>query len=131
MNPRNAQPRRRFTGFLGAVLLSAVAVSAALPTEASASSNQVGQASWYGPGFHGKRTASGERFNQHALTAAHRSLPLGCQAKITNLRNGRTVLVTINDRGPYGGGRIIDLSRAAARQLAMGGTAPVRIEAMP
>lgn len=89
-----------------------------------------GPASWYGPGFHGKPTASGERFDQHALTAAHPDLPLGTVASVTNLENGKTVEVQINDRGPYVSGRIIDLSRAAAREIDMieAGVAPVRVE---
>lgn len=73
-----------------------------------------GLASWYGPGFHGRRSANGEIYNQHALTAAHRSLPFGTRVKVTNTRTGRSVVVRINDRGPYAGGRIIDLSAAAA-----------------
>lgn len=91
---------------------------------------QRGEASWYGPGFHGRKTASGERFNQHGLTAAHRKLPLGTKAKVTNLDNGRSVEVKINDRGPYVRGRIIDLSKAAAERLGMkeAGTSPVRLE---
>ena len=92
---------------------------------------QVGTASWYGPGFHGKLTASGERFNQNALTAAHRKLPLGSEVKVTNLDNGRSIVVEINDRGPYKKGRVIDLSKAAARKLGIvdDGLAKVRIEA--
>ncbi len=78
---------------------------------------QTGVASWYGPGFHGRKTASGERYDQNAMTAASRTLPLGTRVKVTNLENGKTVEVTINDRGPYVDGRIIDLSRAAARKL--------------
>jgi peptidoglycan lytic transglycosylase len=90
---------------------------------------QQGLASWYGPGFNGRTTASGERFDQHELTAAHKKLPLGTKATVTNLRNGKTVEVEINDRGPYVGGRILDLSKAAADQLGMkhAGTAPVRL----
>ena len=89
-----------------------------------------GQASWYGQRHHGRRTASGERFDQHALTAAHRSLPFGSRVKVTHLRSQRSVVVRINDRGPYGRGRIIDLSRAAAERLGMlrSGVAPVRVE---
>lgn len=91
---------------------------------------QVGTASWYGPGFNGKKTASGERFDQNKLTAAHRSLPLDTVVTVTNLDNGKAVKVEINDRGPYSGKRVIDLSRAAARKLDMtdDGTARVRIE---
>jgi rare lipoprotein A len=77
----------------------------------------VGTASWYGPGFNGKRTASGERFDRRRLTAAHRSLPLGTKARVTNLENGRSVEVTVTDRGPYVRGRIIDLSERAAQVI--------------
>lgn len=78
-----------------------------------------GRASWYGPGFHGRRTANGEVFNQNALTAAHPSLTFGTKVKVTNLNNGRSVIVRINDRGPYSGNRVIDLSAAAAQSLKM------------
>lgn len=93
--------------------------------------HQVGMASWYGPGFHGRKTASGERFNQNKLTAAHRKLPLGSEVKVTNLENGRSITVEINDRGPYKKGRVLDLSKAAAKKLGMveDGVAKVRIEA--
>lgn len=91
-----------------------------------------GMASWYGPGFHGRRTANGERFNQHGMTAAHRSLPLGTNVKVTNLNNGRSVVVRINDRGPFSGGRIIDLSQGAARLIGVvqSGVAPVLLEVL-
>ncbi|MBE9124925.1 MULTISPECIES: septal ring lytic transglycosylase RlpA family protein [unclassified Coleofasciculus] len=91
-----------------------------------------GIASWYGPGFHGNPSASGERYNQNALTAAHRNLPFGTNVRVTNLNNGRSVVVRINDRGPFIGGRVIDLSAAAARMLGMiqTGTAPVRLEVL-
>ena len=78
---------------------------------------QVGTASWYGSYFHGKETASGEPFNMYDLTAAHPTLPLGTYVKVTNLRNGRTLVVRVNDRGPVVDGRIIDLSYEAAREL--------------
>ena len=89
-----------------------------------------GTASWYGPGFHGKKTASGEIYDQTKLTAAHKTLPLGTKARVTNLDNGSAVEVEINDRGPFVDGRIIDLSRAAAGALGLieSGTAPVRVE---
>ncbi|MGH8613955.1 MAG: septal ring lytic transglycosylase RlpA family protein [Gammaproteobacteria bacterium] len=92
---------------------------------------QVGTASWYGPGFHGKKTANGEIYNQNKLTAAHRTLPLGAEVEVTNVTNGKAVEVKINDRGPYVGGRVIDLSRAAAIELGMKeqGVAKVKIEA--
>ncbi len=80
-------------------------------------SNQVGTASWYGEAFDGKPTASGERYNMYQLTAAHLSLPLGTRVRVTNLKNGRNVVVRINDRGPYIPGRMIDLSYRAARVL--------------
>ena len=79
----------------------------------------IGKASWYGPNFHGKLTASGEIFDQNALTAAHRELPFGTKVLVTNLKNGKSTVVTINDRGPYVKGRHIDLSKAAAKKLGM------------
>lgn len=93
--------------------------------------HQVGTASWYGPGFQGRLTASGKRFDKRHLTAAHRSLPLGTKARITNLENGRSIEVTVTDRGPYIRGRVIDLSERAAKALGMkqDGLARVEIEA--
>jgi rare lipoprotein A len=78
-----------------------------------------GRASWYGPRFHGRRTASGETFNMHDLTAAHKTLPFGTRVRVRNLANGREVAVRINDRGPHVRGRVIDLSRAAAQQIGL------------
>ena len=91
---------------------------------------QCGGASWYGPGFHGMKTASGERFNENAMTAAHRSLPFGTVVTVTDQRSGKSVKVTINDRGPFHKGRIIDLSKAAATKLGFrnAGTTKVCIE---
>ncbi|HWG79442.1 MAG TPA: septal ring lytic transglycosylase RlpA family protein [Stellaceae bacterium] len=91
---------------------------------------QVGVASWYGDRFKRRPTASGEPFDPKDITAAHRTLPLGTIARVTNLANGRSILVRINDRGPYAQGRVIDLSRSAAAQLGMkqDGVAQVRIE---
>jgi len=90
---------------------------------------QVGIASWYGPHFNGKPTADGERFNKNAMTAAHRTLPLNSYVRVTNLANNRSVIVRINDRGPYKRNRIIDLSAAAARELGIhDGIARVRVE---
>ncbi len=88
-----------------------------------------GRASWYGPEFHGKRTANGETYNMNQLTAAHRTLPFNTRVRVDNLENGQSVIVRINDRGPYIGNRIIDLSREAATQLGMirNGTANVRL----
>jgi rare lipoprotein A len=95
---------------------------------------QRGLATFYGAEQQGGPTASGERFDRHRLTAAHRTLPLGTRVRVTNTRNGRSVEVRINDRGPYGGhGRIIDLSEAAARRLDMidAGVVPVVVEVLP
>lgn len=78
---------------------------------------QQGQVSWYGPGFHGRRTANGEIFDKTALTMAHRTLAFGTEVRVTNLHNGRSIVVRVNDRGPYARGRIADLSHAAASEL--------------
>jgi rare lipoprotein A len=80
---------------------------------------QRGQASWYGPGFHGRRTASGERFNSYDMTAAHRSLPFGTRLRVVNETNGRAVVVRVNDRGPFAHRRIIDLAKGPAQQLGL------------
>ncbi|MEO1190183.1 MAG: septal ring lytic transglycosylase RlpA family protein [Pseudomonadota bacterium] len=95
--------------------------------------NEVGVASWYGGKFHGRKTANGEIFDKNQLTAAHTTLPLPVIARVTNLSNGRSIKVRINDRGPFAGNRIIDLSRAAARELDFihQGTARVRVEVLP
>jgi len=91
-----------------------------------------GMASWYGPGFHGRLTANGERYNQGQLTAAHRSLPFNTKVRVTNLRNGQSVVVRINDRGPFSRGRVIDLSAGAARSIGVfsSGVAPVQLEVL-
>jgi len=89
-----------------------------------------GHASWYGPGFHGRKTASGERFNQHALTAAHETLPLHSRVLVTNLANNESVVVKINDRGPHARHRLIDLSMAAAKAIGLNGVGQVEITAL-
>jgi rare lipoprotein A len=91
-----------------------------------------GVASWYGPDFHGLKTATGERYDMFAMTAAHKTLPIPCYARVTNLSNGRSVVVRINDRGPFVGNRIIDLSYSAARDLDMirNGTAFVEVQTL-
>jgi peptidoglycan lytic transglycosylase len=104
-----------------------------IPPQSQAPSNgvsQTGIASWYGPGFHGKATASGEVYNQNELTAAHQTLPLGTRVMVTNLENGSATEVLVNDRGPFAKGRIIDLSYAAAQSINMigPGTALVRLD---
>lgn len=89
-----------------------------------------GVASWYGPGFYGRKTASGERLSKDTMTAAHRTLPFGTKVRVTNLSNGRSVVVRINDRGPFKGHRVIDLAHGAASQLRMmkTGVEKVRLE---
>jgi len=89
-----------------------------------------GVASWYGPGFHGRQTANGETFNENAMTAAHKTLPFNTNVRVTDLETGRSVVVRINDRGPYAKGRIIDLSKRAAERLGMRerGHANVRLD---
>lgn len=105
---------------IAAALGTALALAAgSLPAAA-----QSGAASWYGSGH---RTASGERFNPNGMTAAHRSLPFGTRVRVENARTGRSVVVRINDRGPFVRGRIIDLSRGSARALGMGGTSYVSL----
>lgn len=94
--------------------------------------SSTGQASWYGPGFFGRRTANGERFRPGTLTAAHRTLPFGTKVRVTNLWNGRSTVVRINDRGPFTGGRVIDLAHGAASQLGLvsSGIAQVKLEVL-
>jgi rare lipoprotein A len=93
---------------------------------------QEGIASWYGKDFHGKKTSNGETYDMHAMTAAHKTLPLGVFVKVRNKENGQETVVRVNDRGPFVKNRIIDLSYSAAKKLGvdMKGTAPVRIEAL-
>ncbi len=94
--------------------------------------SQRGVASWYGSKFHGRKTSNGEIYDMYAMTAAHKTLPLGVYVKVTHLQSGRSVIVRVNDRGPFVAGRIIDLSYAAAGQLGMAdaGTAQVQVEAL-
>jgi rare lipoprotein A len=93
---------------------------------------QYGLASWYGEKFHGRPTASGETFDMYAYTAAHRNLPFGTRVRVTNEENGRSVVVRVNDRGPWVEGRIIDLSYAAAKELGMieAGVVRIRLEVL-
>ncbi|TAN56063.1 MAG: septal ring lytic transglycosylase RlpA family protein [Rhodospirillales bacterium] len=95
--------------------------------------DETGIASWYGPGFHAKSTANGETFDQNDVTAAHRTLPMPSLVRVTNMDNGRVLVVRVNDRGPYAQGRILDLSRRSAQLLGMEGkgTAHVRVQIMP
>ncbi|HLH77578.1 MAG TPA: septal ring lytic transglycosylase RlpA family protein [Candidatus Binataceae bacterium] len=109
--------------------LPSPAAIAVVPSKVSARPAKVVMASWYGPGFAGRRTASGERFDPSRLTAASPTLPLGSKVLVTNLSNGHSVAVRINDCGPYVHGRQLDLSRQAARRLAMihKGVSPVSV----
>jgi len=102
------------------------------PIPDAAGFNEEGVASWYGKDFHGRKTSNGETYDMYAMTAAHKTLPMNVHLKVTNLSNGETAVVRINDRGPFVRSRIIDLSYSAAKQLGVvgPGTAPVRIEAL-
>ena len=125
-------PRRALLGLavLGAFLAVACATASVKAPQDWASFRQEGEASWYGPDFHGKTTANGERYNMLGLTAAHKQLPFNTLVRVTNLANGRLATVRINDRGPFLKGRILDLSYGAARALGANGAGviPVRIE---
>jgi rare lipoprotein A len=102
-----------------AALLAVPAPETNVPSQAAEAPlwTQNGKVSWYGPGFHGRRTANGEIFDTNEMTMAHRSLAFGSRVRVTNLDNGRSIVVRVNDRGPYVGGRIADLSHAAASRL--------------
>ena len=95
--------------------------------------SESGIASWYGPGFHGKRTANGEVYDENGLTAAHKTLPMPSMVRVTNLENGRSIQVRVNDRGPFEAGRVIDMTRRGAQLLGFiqQGTARVRVDIMP
>ena len=118
-----AQPRRESA----TAAPTPAPVVVARPAPAAPRVVQTGAASWYGPAHHGKKTASGEAFDMYALTAAHRSLPLGTRIRVTNVANGRAIDVRINDRGPVIPGRIIDLSYGAARALGAVGDGVFRV----
>ncbi len=153
--PEIVRSRPRLVGLIAAALAVAFAASAAAgcgggqsaraetpgagaaespepaPSDGDVTSTRRGQATWYGGRFHGRTTASGETFNKHELTAAHRELGFGTRVRVTNLDNDRSVVVRINDRGPFGNPRrIIDVSRRAAEKLGMigDGVAPVKLE---
>jgi len=116
-----------------ALAITALVLGCALAIPAAAEESkpiQTGAASWYGPGFHGKRTASGERFNTNDLTAAHKTLPFGTKVRVTNERTGKSAVVRINDRGPYAHGRVIDLSKAAAEAVGISGVGKVALAAL-
>lgn len=116
-----------YLNLLNLLVICLLLAACAAPREFS---TQRGEASWYGPNFHGQATANGETYDQNALTAAHRTLPFDTVVRVINLDNGQSVVVRINDRGPYAKGRIIDLSRKAAEEIDMveSGVAPVRLQ---
>lgn len=103
------------------------------PLSSAASYSETGLASWYGRDFHGRRTSSGERYDMHAMTAAHKLLPMNTLLLVKNLENGRETVVRVNDRGPFSGKRIIDLSQSAAKALKLtaNGTARVKVTTLP
>jgi rare lipoprotein A len=111
---------------------AAPALPIATPSAPRVRSVSTGEASWYGPGFYGNRTANGEVFRPGTLTAAHRTLPFGTKVRVTNLWNGRSAVVRINDRGPFHGRRVIDLAHGAANQLGLisSGIAQVKLEVL-
>jgi len=113
-------------------LLALGVLALAIPFGAARANVQEGTVSWYGAQFHDRQTANGERFDMGAMTMAHPTLPFGTRVRVTNLRNGRSVVVRVNDRGPFVGHRIADVSRGAAAELGMvsRGVARVRIEAL-
>lgn len=118
---------------VGAVLLSCspsrrFAGNSQEPGEESGNGTIVGYATYYGPGFHGKKTASGEVFDMYGMTCAHRTLPFGTMLIVTNLSNNKSVKVRVNDRGPFVEGRILDLSYGAAKKIGIDGKELVRIE---
>lgn len=129
-----ARPWWRAGGWWAVALVAtgcaAPVVSRPGPERAVPGAEWTGQASWYGHPHHGRRTASGEVFDRAALTAAHPTLPFGTRLLVTNLANGRSVEVLVNDRGPFAAGRIIDVSEAAAERLGarQAGVFPVRIQ---
>lgn len=107
-------------------------VEPAIPSGAKPLASEIGKASWYGPPYHNRRGSNGEVYNMHAMTAAHRTLPLGSIVRVTNLKTGHSALVRITDRGPFIAGRVIDLSLAAARKVDVyvAGVAEVKVEVM-
>ncbi|MBC7159480.1 MAG: septal ring lytic transglycosylase RlpA family protein [Porphyrobacter sp.] len=114
--------------FVSSPVVQPVPEAAESDAEAALRAIGGGVASWYGAQFAGRRTASGERFDPQELTAAHRSLPFGSRVRVTHARSGKSVVVRINDRGPFSGQRVIDLSQAAARQIGIVGAGSGRVE---
>lgn len=130
-NPKFRSRRRLSTAVaIAVIVLGGCTIGASVESPAAASEyDRTGNASWYGKRYHGRTTASGAPYDMNAMTAAHRTLPFGTRVRVTNLSNRRSVVLTINDRGPYAGSRIIDVSRRAAEILRMvrSGVARVRV----
>lgn len=128
---RSRLPGAMARGLCAAILLVLAGCSSAPKSGSSVSSghSESGMASYYGNEFHGRKTANGERFDQGKLTAAHRTMPFGTRVKVTNTQNGKSVVVRINDRGPFAKGRIIDLSSSAFKSISHlgAGVVPVRV----
>jgi rare lipoprotein A len=128
----SARARRasRALAVAGLLVLAGCSHAPKPTSELPSARSEVGEASYYGDEFEGRKTASGERYRGDGLTAAHRTLPFGTRIRVTDLSNGRSVEVTVNDRGPHKKGRVVDLSRRAAEQLRMvgRGVAQVRVE---
>jgi rare lipoprotein A len=133
--------RRRISTYAGLLMMATIGISGARvarPASAVPQTTdqpkhhwyQIGRASWYGGSFQGRTTASGENYNMTDLTCAHRSLPIGTLVRVTNLGNHKSVVVRVNDRGPYLASRVIDLSYAAAHFLGFSGTAQVRLDVL-
>ena len=122
------RPLLPLAGGLCALLATACATAPVKQPVDWSTFRQEGEASWYGPDFHGKTTANGERYNMLRLTAAHQQLPFNTLVKVTNLYNGRAATVRINDRGPFLKGRILDLSYAAAKALGANGPGVIRVQ---
>ena len=136
--PASAQPESRPAGATrndhlpGAEANEADLAEPTIPADSRPLATEIGRASWYGPPYHNRVGSNGEVYNMHAMTAAHRTLPLGTIVRVTNLKTGRTALVRITDRGPFIPGRILDLSLAAARKVDvyLPGVAEVKLEVM-
>ncbi len=134
VNDRSAQRgNKSLVVSWGAARLLGILKSGVAELQVSNAESFTGIASWYGKAFHGKKTANGEVYNMNAMTAAHKELPFNTRVRVVNLKTGKSVVVRINDRGPYIKGRIIDLSRRAAGELGMffSGTEKVRVEILP
>lgn len=125
--PDGAARPAGFGGLFGSWARQDLQVSPTTPAFRDDGKGQRGMASWYGPRFHGRKTANGERFDQMAMTAAHRTLPFGTKVRVVDDSTGRSVVVRINDRGPYAHGRIIDLSKGSAQALGIGGQGVMRV----